>query len=213
MFEFVLNFLFPPACSVCGKINQNWLCSNCQRRVERLEKSCVVEIEDKKYEKLLYLFQYESLVRKLILRYKFSNKAYLNHFFANRISQNEKTKELLQQYDIIIPVPMHKKKMQKRGYNQTELVANELEKSLGIVARRDILSKVVNTTTQSKLGGKARQSNIQHAFFIKNDKEVEDKKIILLDDIYTTGATSEECSRVLKEAGAMEILVLVLAKD
>lgn len=213
MFEFVLNFLFPPACSVCGKIDKNWLCPNCQRRVERLEKSCVVEIENKKYEKMLYLFQYESLVRKLILRYKFSNKAYLNHFFANRIAENEENRKLLKQYDMIIPVPMHKRKMQKRGYNQTELVANELEKSLNIPARSDILSKVVNTTTQSKLGGKARQTNIQHAFFIKNDIEVEEKKIILLDDIYTTGATSEECSRVLKKSGAKEILVLVLAKD
>lgn len=213
MLEFVLNFLFPPACSVCGKLDQNWLCPRCEKRLERLEKSCLVEIENKKYEKLLYLFQYESLVRKLILRYKFLNKAYLNHFFANRIAQNQKNQELLKKYDMIIPVPMHKKKMQKRGYNQTELVTNELEKRLGIPARKDILSKVVNTTTQSKLGGKARQSNIQHAFFIKNDIEVEDKKIILLDDIYTTGATSEECSRVLKEAGAREILVLVLAKD
>ncbi len=213
MFEFVLHFLFPPACSVCGKIDKNWLCPNCQRRVERLEKSILVEIENQKYEKLLYLFQYESLVRKLILRYKFSNKAYLNHFFANRIAENEKTKELLKQYDMIIPVPMHKKKRQKRGYNQTELVADELEKRLEIPARKDILSKVVNTTTQSKLSGKARQSNIQHAFFIQNDFEVEDKKIILLDDIYTTGATSQECSRVLKEAGVEEILVLVLAKD
>lgn len=213
MFEKILNFLFPPACCVCGKIDPNWLCPKCQKRVERLEKFKLVEIENKKYEKLLYLFQYESLVRKLILRYKFSNKAYLNHFFANEIAKNEKTKEVLKQYDMIIPVPMHKKKMQKRGYNQTELVANELEKSLEIPARKDILSKVVNTTTQSKLGGKARQTNIQHAFFIQNDIEVENKKIILLDDIYTTGATSEECSRVLKEAGASEILVLVLAKD
>ena len=181
--------------------------------MERLEKSNLVEIENKKYEKLLYLFTYQSLVRKLILRYKFANKAYLNHFFANQIVKNEKNKEVLRKYDMIIPVPMHKKKMQKRGYNQTELVANELEKSLKVPVKSDILFKVVNTTTQSKLGGKARQSNIQHAFFIKNDIEIEDKKIILLDDIYTTGATSQECSRVLKEAGANEILVLVLAKD
>ena len=200
MFESVLDFLFPPACSVCGKIDKNWLCPKCEKRVKRLEKSCIVDIEDKKYEKLLYIFKYESLVRKLILRYKFSNKAYLNHFFANVIAENPKNRELLKQYDLIIPVPMHKKKMQKRGYNQTELVANELSKILEIPARKDILLKVVNTTTQSKLGGKARQNNIQHAFFIKNDIEVEDKKIILLDDIYTTGATSEECSRVLKDA-------------
>lgn len=213
MFEFVLDFLFPPACCVCGKIDKNWLCPNCQKRVERLEKSCIVEVENKKYEKLLYLFQYESLIRKLMLSYKFSNKAYLNHFFANIITQNEKNCELLKQYDMIIPVPMHKKKMQKRGYNQTELVANEISKNIGIPTRNDIMKKVVNTTTQSKLGGKARQSNIQHAFFIQRDIEVEDKKVVLLDDIYTTGATTQECSRVLKEAGATEILVLVLAKD
>lgn len=213
MFEFVLNFLFPPACSVCGKVDKNWLCPKCQARVERLEKSCLVEIENKKYEKLLYLFQYESLVRKLILRYKFLNQAYLNHFFANRIVKNEKNRKILKQYDLIIPVPMHKKKMQKRGYNQTELVAENLSKSLEIPSKNDILIKVVNTITQSKLGGKARQSNIQHAFFVQKDIEVEGKKIILLDDIYTTGATSEECSRVLKDAGAEEILVLVLAKD
>lgn len=213
MLEFVLNFLFPPVCSICGKLNKNWLCLNCEKRVQRLEKSCVIEIKNKNYEKLLYIFQYESLVRKLILRYKFSNQAYLNHFFANMIIKNEENCKLLQEYDLLIPVPMHHRKMQKRGYNQTELVANELSKILKIPTKSDILIKVVNTVTQSKLGGKARQSNIQHAFFVPKDGEVEGKKIILLDDIYTTGATSQECSRVLKEAGAEEILILVLAKD
>ena len=130
MLEFVLDFLFPPACSVCGKLDKNWLCPKCKSRVERLEKSNLVEIEDKEYEKLLYLFEYQSLVRKLILRYKFSNKAYLNHFFANVMIHNGKSSQILKEYDLIIPVPMHKKKMQKRGYNQTELVANELGKSL-----------------------------------------------------------------------------------
>ena len=213
MLEFIADFLFPPVCSVCGKLDKKWLCINCRKRVERLEKSCVVQIENRKYEKLLYIFKYESLIRKLILQYKFSNKAYLNNFFANIIIKNEKNLSLLKQYDMIIPVPMHKKKMQNRGYNQTELISEKIDKLADIPSRKDILYKVVNTTTQSKLGGKARQSNIQHAFLVKKDIEVEGKKIILLDDIYTTGATTEECSRVLKESGAKEILVLVLAKD
>lgn len=213
MIEFILNIMFPPACAVCGKINKEWLCPKCKQRVERLEKSVIKNIEDKKYEKLLYIFKYESLIRKLILQYKFSNKAYLNHFFANIIAKNEKNADLIREYDFIIPVPMHKKKMQKRGYNQTELIARELSKMLNVPTKLNILSKIVNTTTQSKLNGKARQSNIQHAFLVKNDIEIENKKIVLLDDIYTTGATVEECGRVLKEAGAKEILVLVLAKD
>lgn len=213
MFEYIINMLFPPVCSICGKLDKNWLCENCKKRVERLEKNIVQDIKNKNYEKLLYIFKYESLIRKLILRYKFSGNAYLCNFFANVIINNEKNVDLLKQYDMVIPVPMHKKKMKKRGYNQTELVSENIEKMIGIPSRNDILQKVVNTTTQSKLGGKARHSNIQHAFFIKNDIEVEDKKIILLDDIYTTGATSEECSKVLKKSGANEILVLVLAKD
>ena len=166
MLEFVLNFLFPPACCVCGKIDKNWLCSNCEKRVKRLEKSCLIDVENQYYEKLLYIFKYESLIRKLILGYKFSNKAYLNHFFATVIADNQQNQKILKQYDLIIPVPMHKKKMQKRGYNQTELVAEELSKALQIPTKNNILQKVVNTTTQSKLGRKARQSNIQHAFFI-----------------------------------------------
>lgn len=213
MLEFVLDFLFPPACVVCGMINKNWLCSKCELRVKRLEKSCIVDIKSKKYEKLLYIFKYESLIRKLVLGYKFANKAYINNFFANIIVKNENNYNLLKQYDMIIPVPMHRKKMLKRGYNQTELISEKIAKELKIQNRPNILKKVVNTTTQSKLGGKARQTNIQHAFIIKNDIEVEDKKIILLDDIYTTGATSEECSRILKNAGAKEIIILVLAKD
>lgn len=212
MLEFVLNFLFPPVCSVCGKVDKNWLCSKCKNRVKRLEKSELVLIDNKKYEKLLYIFKYESLIRKLILKYKFSGQGYLCNFFANVIINNKRNSQLLREYDLIIPVPMHKKKMQKRGYNQTELIAEKISSILGIEYKKCI-QKVVNTTTQSKLGGKARQSNIQHAFFIKNDIDVEGKKVILLDDIYTTGATSEECSRILKNAGAEEVLILVLAKD
>jgi len=213
MLEFVLDFLFPPVCSVCGKLDKNWLCLNCKKRVERLEKSTVINIENKAYEKLLYIFKYDSLIRKLILKYKFSNQAYLNNFFSNVILGNSKNCELLKKYDLIIPVPMHKKKMQKRGYNQTELITQKLSKFLEIPTRNDILIKVVNTTTQSKLSGKARKSNIQHAFLVENDWNVDNRNIILLDDIYTTGATSEECARILKDSGAKEILVVALAKD
>ena len=209
----ILNILFPPACAVCGKIDKNWLCPKCTIRIDRLEKVQIINIQGKKYEKLMYIFKYESLVRKLMLGYKFSNKAYLCNFFANIITSNKECLNCIQKYDMIIPVPMHKNKMKKRGYNQTELLADAISKNSGIMARKDIMQKVVNTTTQSKLGGKARQSNIKSAFFIKNDCEVEEKNIILLDDIYTTGATAQECSRILKNAGARKILVLVLAKD
>lgn len=212
MLEFVLDFLFPPTCSVCGKLDKNWLCENCKKRIERLEKSELVDIENKKYEKLLYIFKYESLIRKLILKYKFSGQGYLCNLFSNVIINNKNNQKILKEYDLIIPVPMYEKKRSKRGYNQTELIAEKIATSLNIEYSKCI-EKVINTTTQSKLGGKSRQSNIQHAFFIKNDIEVEDKKIILLDDIYTTGATSEECSRILKNSGAKEVLILVLAKD
>lgn len=213
MLNHVLDFLFPPACVVCGKINKDWLCENCKKRIKRLEKFCIIDEKDKKFERLLYIFKYESLIRKLMLQYKFSGKAYIYNFFANVIIGNEENTELLKKYDMIIPIPMHIKKQKKRGYNQTELIGEKISEKLNIPCYSNLFKKIVNTKTQSKLNGKARQKNIKNAFFLENELIVENKNIILFDDIFTTGATVNECSRILKNAGAKEILVMVLAKD
>lgn len=237
MLELVLNFLFPQNCIICGKSSKQYICCNCEKIFEKYKKFNIIDnqkvILDKigisnikliqKYylidgekiywEKMLYCFEYKSIIRKFMLQYKFSGKAYLSEFFANQILKNKKTYEMLKSYDIIIPVSIDKNKKLKRGYNQTELITNIISKSEVLKSDNTILGKVKTTKTQSTLEKRERKENVENSYIVKCTRKVKNKNIVLFDDIYTTGATVNEISKKLKEAGAKQILVLVIAKD
>ena len=119
----------------------------------------------------------------------------------------------IKQYDIIIPVPLHKKRRKKRGYNQSELIAKELSKKLNIQLHRNILYKCINNPPQSSLNQEERKHNIKNAYILKNKKLINNKNILVFDDIYTTGNTVNECSKLLKSAKVNNIGVLTIAKD
>lgn len=223
MLEFVLNFLFPPVCGICGKKNKNWLCEECESRLEKFEKNeyyiknklknIHTNLEHIYFDELFYIFEYKKIIRKLLLRYKFGEKPYLSNTFANIILNNKKVETIFKNYDIIIPVPIDNKKKSERGYNQTQLILNIISKQRKILVGNDILYKTKNTKTQSTLTLEERYKNIKNAFLVKNIEKIKDKGLIIFDDIYTTGATANEISRVLKKAGAKQILILVIAKD
>lgn len=233
MLDFVLNFLFPQTCIICGKRDKHYICKNCERRFEKyrkyneidnkviLKNKLNADIETEYYEidnqnfywdKLIYVFDYRGIVRKTILQYKFNSKPYLSNFFAYEILKSKKVYEILKSCDIIVPVPMDKKKRNERGYNQTELITKIIEEKSGIKEEK-ILLKTKATKTQSLLAIHERKQNVENAFCIKNLEIVKNKKIIILDDIYTTGATVNELSKLLKEAGAKSVFVLVISKD
>ena len=223
MLEFVLNFLFPPVCGICEKINKNWLCENCEKTLNKIKKtkiikynkSCDKEDEENKiyYDELLYMFNYKGIIRQLILKYKFRQKAYLFNLFSRIILKDKTCLDKINSYNTIIPVPMFEKKKKQRGYNQTELIAKLISRNLNINFQENNLIKIKNTKTQSTLSKKERKENIKGVFLINNIEEVKDKKIIIFDDIFTTGETVNEASRILKQAGVKEILVFVIAKD
>ena len=108
---------------------------------------------------------------------------------------------------------MHKHKKAVRGYNQSELVAKEMAKQMEIKFEKGILIKQRNTEVQSTLNKTQRIQNVKDAFLVTDFTKVKGKKIILVDDIYTTGSTVNECSKLLKQAGAKEICVVTIAKD
>ncbi len=242
MLELVLNFLFEikknhQSCIICGKLNNNFVCIDCEKRFDKYKKFNVIDneklIKDKigiqnvnikqKYyliagqkvywEKMLYCFDYKSIVRKYMLQYKFFDKSYLAKFFSYEILKNKKVYEILKSYDIIIPVPMDKIKKSSRGYNQTELISNIISQKGEIVSGNKILEKVKKTKTQSTLKKQERKINIENSYVVKCVDKVKNKKVILFDDIFTTGATVNEISKKLKQAGVSKILVLVIAKD
>ena len=133
--------------------------------------------------------------------------------FAKIILKNEKICGLLKKYDIIIPVPIHKKRKSLRGYNQSELIAKKLSDEFKMPMYIDVLKKQINTIPQSSLGKKARKSNAQNVYKVDNMQKIKNKNVVILDDIYTTGATANECIKVLKDAGAYRVGIITIAKD
>ena len=129
------------------------------------------------------------------------------------ILNNKKIYGFLKNYDIILYVPMYRLSKWKRGYNQTELIARKIAKTLGIEFVKNNLVKTKNTKKQSTLTKLERKNNIKNAFKITDSKAIYNKNVILFDDIYTTGSTVNECSRIIKIAGAKSIAVLTIAVD
>ena len=221
MLDSILNLLYPNVCGFCNKICFGSICKKCELKLKKHEINNDVGTglasAQYNFNNLISLFKYEGIIRKKIIEYKFGDKAYLYRTFAKIILKNEKVCGFLRNYDIIIPVPLHKKKKHIRGYNQTELIAKELVKNIpNLKLETNILIKTKNTEVQSLLTKNQRQENIKGAFEVGAGNcacPIEGKRIILFDDIYTTGATANECSKVLKRAGAKEILVLTIAKD
>lgn len=166
----------------------------------------------KYFDKHGYLFKYDGQIRKLILDYKFEEKAYLYKTFSKMILDNKIICNFIMEYDMIIPVPIHKKRYYERGYNQSELIANEIAKRYKYIYK-DVLIKNKNNITQSTLNKEERIQNVKNVYELKNQSIVKDKNILLIDDIYTTGNTVNECARVLKKGNAHEIGVLTIAKD
>ena len=212
----LLDLIYPPVCGICDKINKKNLCKKCELKIKKYE---INKIEDCRKDKLKYfdyhikIFRYENIIRDKIIDYKFNEKAYLYKTFEKMILKTKKTYSFLKKYDIILYVTMFKKHKLIRGYNQSELIARKISDTLGITLEKNNLAKVINTKKQSTLTKSEREKNVKNAFKLKNPEKIKDKKIILFDDIYTTGSTVNECSKILKKAGAAEIVILTIAVD
>lgn len=202
----VLNIFFPNVCGICNKICKEPICPKCKAELNKI-KECKKHIYlTKSFGAHMYIFNYKDIIRKSIVNYKFNEQAYKYKAFANFIVNNKKICRYLRKYDIIIPVPISKKRKRQRGYNQSELILMEVAKSMkDICVSTNVLYKVRNTLPQSRLGKEERLNNLKNAYEVRNNEIIRNKKVLLFDDIYTTGSTVEECSKMLKNAGAYEI--------
>ena len=207
-------------CGICGKFSPNYLCQKCYLLLKKQAKFIIEKKqEDENYfENHLYIFQYQGIIRRAILNYKFKEESYLYLTFVNFLLKNDFFFENFKSYDTIIPVPISKKRKKERGYNQSLLIAKELVKQINQEKKTlnlctDALEKIKNIVPQSTLDKENRLKNIQGVYKLKNKEQLENKKILLIDDIYTTGNTVNEASRILNQANVKEVNVLVLAKD
>ena len=217
MFKFIekiLDLIFPPVCGICNKEINTYLCGKCEKEINKI--TCVGEnrYDNKYFSTHMYLFKYEGIIRNKIISYKFNDKPYLYKTFCEIFVKNKKVCEFLKKYDIIISVPMYKKKKNQRGYNQSELIAKEIAKKIeNIEYRNDILLKTKNTARQSSLNKEQRKENLKNAYVVNNNEYILNKNILIFDDIYTTGSTANECAKTLIEAGAKDVGILTIARD
>lgn len=234
----ISNFIFqilPPRCPLSGEIVENqgslspkaWqslnfigdpFCTACGLPLEITMKdmgplrcgSCTAS--PKIFNQARAAIVYDDASRNLILAFKHGDQTHLSLTFIPWLKTVGA--ECLAECDFIVPVPLHWRRLIKRRYNQSALIAQLLAKETGLSYQPEILKRIRHTPVQGHLSAKDRYKNVRHAF-IANKKftdKIQDKNIVLIDDVYTTGATVEECADVLYAVGAARVDVLTVAR-
>lgn len=213
----ILELIYPTKCVNCKRVSKKYICKKCIMQLEIKLEIHIDKYKNKNFRKHIYLFKYEGWIREKIIKYKFRNRVYLYRFFAEGILEINEKNGFLEKYDYIISVPISKKRRKERGYNQSELIAREIVNNVeNIELLSNIIIKNVDNKPQSTLNQKERTKNVKGAYAINeniNYKEILNKNILLIDDIYTTGSTVNECAKILNELGIIHIDVLTIAKD
>lgn len=205
-----------PMCEKCGKplassfnLVQHPLCRQCRTMKRYFISARAVGTYEGVLKKAIWLFKYEG---------KTGLQDALGSLMIDRINQlgwANKVDPLSikrEGIDIIIPVPLHKAKLKSRGYNQSDILATFISKKMNIPISRNNLKRIKATITQASLRRKERIKNIHNAFCVQQPEKFSGKRILLIDDVFTTGATSNECSRILKQAGSSDIFILTLSR-
>jgi ComF family protein len=154
---------------------------------------------------------YVGSLREAIHRWKYEGKTSLTPLFAEWMAAGLKHYWESDSIDLLLPVPLHTQRLRERGFNQALLLVKELSHRIGIPYEKTILQKKRPTIPQVNLSGAEREKGVRGAFDVIGKEELERKSVLLVDDVYTTGATVNECSKVLLRGGAERVGVLTLA--
>lgn len=226
--NFFLDLLFPRKCIVCDNVfefseHEKYLCDDCKdlfeiiksRRCEKCSRPIVsgnlcsvcnsqASLFDLNYS----FFEYDGIIPEMIYKFKFRNHPVVGVGLGKIMAESPDLNLMNNNFDFIIPVPIHKLRRKKRGFNQAEILAHEISKKISVPTRTDILKRIKNTKAQWSLNAHERENNLKDAF---TSKKINNKNLILIDDIFTTGSTINKCSEVLKNAGAKYVLSFTFA--
>lgn len=195
-----LSFIGDRICKKCGRIqlNEADYCLTCQEHNREFDfaRSCVV---------------YDDVAKEIVRGIKFGGKKYFAKYIANYLVEKYQSAFDGVNIDIVVPVPMTKKKKVARGFNQSWEIAKRFADAVNLSADNNIAAKIKDTQEQARLGGKEREENLAGAFEIKLPQEVEGKSILIIDDVMTTGSTANEIAIALKKAKAKQVYLLTFA--
>ncbi len=152
------------------------------------------------------------LILEVIHRYKYQRALWFEPFLSELLIFEAAPILRAEKWDFIVPVPLHPLKLREREFNQAERLAKRLSAATKIPVNTKLLRRVKLTQTQTQLTREQRAANVRGAFEMSEDKKLNGEKIILLDDVFTTGATTGECARILSKAGAGEICVWTVSR-
>ena len=215
-----IKLIEPPFCAKCGR---SFISENVFENIERpVCGKCQKKRTDIKYDRILGFGKYDGTLKEIIHIYKYNKKEQLKKILSEILLKKMETEPEILKADLLIPVPLHWIKKRRRGFNQSEEIGKCISKSLKI-PMKSLLKRKRNTRPQIGLSGDERIKNIKGAFKVsliaqKIRKSSDDsrfdfdgKTVILLDDVVTTGATVNECAKVLKKAGVRKVIVVCLA--
>ena len=194
----------PPFCATCsepfpGAITETFSCANCAHRVLHFTAAVAV-------------YRSRGVVRKIIHDFKYGHQLHLRYLVAGWLVQTLDDPRLHgRRFDMIVPVPLHPARKRERGFNQAELLAEALSAHAGLPLR-NALERIRYTTTQTAFDRSERMENLHNAFRLRKKVDVRRLRVLLIDDVLTTGSTLSECARVLKAAGAISVHAATAAR-
>lgn len=200
-----LNLITDPKCDCCGfpfefklkGANKKLLCPRCLKKSYKFDKAISAVI-------------YDDFSKQLILPFKHGDKTQYAKTIASIMSMSGR--EIAKQCDYIIPVPIHLTRMLKRKYNQASLISGFLSKMYSKPVLYTTLVRSKATASQGHLSNKERKQNVFGVFSVKNNDKIKGRNILLVDDVFTTGATVNECAKILKKNGVNKVFVFTFAR-
>jgi len=228
------DLIYPDCCLICkNKLNQehNPVCANCLRKIEmnlppfcadcgrHLDQESIARnicrnCKNNKFhfDKAFSPCIYTGAIKKLIHEFKYKYKDYLGEYFSSLMNDFIRTYNLpIEHLDYIVPIPLYKSRLREREFNQSQVLASLIAKEFGKKELSGILIRNKANKTQAGLNFKQRQQNVLDCFCVSDPQIIKDTDLLLIDDVLTTAATSDEAAKCLKNAGAKTVILLTLA--
>ncbi|HXF04186.1 MAG TPA: ComF family protein [Blastocatellia bacterium] len=231
----LVSLVFPRACALCGRLvdglSEGVTCSACWRgspdvigygRCGRCHAPLIInppttgtercrQCEGMTLDLLRFVGPYEGALRTNVLRLK--TQRHVCRRLREKIEEGVRGEPVFYRADVVVPVPLHPQRQRERGYNQAEVIARIVARALALPLATDLLQRIKNTVPhRAGMDVTQRAESLSRAFVVISRGEIEDKVVLLVDDICTTGATLNECARVLKEAGARAVYGFAVAR-
>lgn len=212
IFDYILSLIYPPKCVFCGTvIDKSDICEECEKTLPFTKGDSIYQ-KFPFVDKCISPLYYKDYVRRAVLRFKFAGCSCYSRRLGGIMSECAENNLDCGSIDMVSCIPLSRKRMHDRGYNQAELLAKEISKKVG-VEYLPTLKKIRHNTAQSTIkDSKQRAANVIGAYRVIDAEEVKGKYILLVDDVVTTGSTVSECARILKKSGAKAVYCVTLAR-